>query len=115
MATHSGQTSCASGVTSASMPVWVQLSFAIGGFGEFHRQRDPELGAARVRVEIDVTAMAVDDDVMGDVEAEPGADALRLGGEEWVEDPLRDLGWDARPGIGDADLDLLAEPANAQL
>ena len=41
-------------------------------------------------------------------EAEPGALADRLGGEEGLEHPVEMLGRDAGAGVGDADPDIVA-------
>ena len=47
------------------------------------------------------------DDVVGDPEAQAGADALRLGGEEGVEDLAADGLGDAASGVGDDVLELV--------
>src|SRR5262245_48480777 len=51
------------------------------------RQRDAELGAAWPRAELDQTVVHAHQPPH-DVEAEPGALALRLGGEERLEDAV---------------------------
>src|SRR5947209_15873130 len=68
-----------------------------------HRQPHLEAGVAGLRRDADVAAMAIDHDPVRDVQAQPGALADRLRGEERLEDPLPQLGRDARPGVTDLD------------
>ncbi len=74
------------------------------------RQHDPELGEfAGLGLDLDRAAVLLDDDVVAEREAETGAFAGRLGGEERIEDLVAHLGRDAGAVIADADLDPVAE------
>src|SRR5262249_39754414 len=57
--------------------------------------------------------MLIDHDVVGYVEAEPGANSLRLRREEWLEDARRDLRRNARAAVGDPYFHGVAEAAGA--
>ena len=48
-------------------------------------QPDTEYGFPRLRGDFNVSPVFVDDDVVADVQAQPGAYAGRLGGEEWLK------------------------------
>ena len=65
------------------------------------REGDDERGRARLRLHLDVSAVALHHDPSRDVEAETGALADLLGREEGLERALGDLGRHARPGVGD--------------
>ena len=54
------------------------------------------------------------DDAEADREADAGADPLRLGREEGLEDALPDVGWHARPVVLDLDDHLTARPPQPQ-
>src|SRR5205085_880131 len=67
------------------------------------RRRQPHHEARatdRRRADLDA-ALVLLDDVAHDRQAEPGALAVGLGGEERLEDALAILGRDARPGVLD--------------
>src|SRR6185503_20727497 len=55
----------------------------------------------------DNRAIELLDDALGDCEAEPEAPAF--GCDEVVEDRGQSIGGNARPGVGDADLDVVAD------
>src|SRR5690242_1042970 len=58
-----------------------------GGVGVRHWERYPELRAARLRFDGDLSVV-VANETAHDVESEPGTLSHRLGGEEGVEDPF---------------------------
>src|SRR5688572_6179725 len=72
------------------------------GDGEAHRERRALAELARHRDR----APELLDDALGDSEAQ--AEAALLGGDEVVEDRAEALGRNARAGVGDAHLDLVA-------
>ena len=75
-------------------------------FGPADGEGDGKRGApARLGREVDPAPVFLDD-VVGDPESQAGADPLRLGGEEGVEDLSSDRLGDSRPVVGDFDLDL---------
>ena len=71
-----------------------------------HRQHHAELGAPRLRVDRDA-AVVVPQQPLDDVEAEPGALADRLGGEEGIEDAVADRRRDAGAVVDDPHHDAL--------
>src|SRR5207248_2024002 len=82
------------------------------------RQPNDELGVLPIlRLEDQLSLVSLDDDVVADRQAEAGAGAGGLGGEEGVEDLVADGLGDAVAVVADADLDALAEVlgADAQL
>src|SRR5438445_10402760 len=74
-------------------------------------QRDREPGAAARPVGPAQLAAVLVDDLARDREPEPRA--LRLRGEELLEEAVADLGGDARARVGHRDLDAIAERAAA--
>ena len=72
-------------------------------FGGREREPDLEAGVAGLGLHLDVAVVPVHDDPPADVQAEAGALADALGGEERLEDPVPDLGRDAGPGVADLD------------
>src|SRR5262249_45622335 len=60
-------------------------------------------------VDIDRSAMLLDDDVMADRQAQPCPFARRFGGEERVEHALPHLGWNAVAIVTNPDLDAVPE------
>src|SRR5690349_19145529 len=81
-----------------------------GGVGRRlgQRQVDLEPRVAGPGLDLDVAAVALDDDAVRDVQAEPRALAHRLGREERLEDPLEVLLRDAGAGVADLDQDVAA-------
>ena len=79
---------------------------AIGGVAG---SRDPEAGVAGHRLDRQVAVVLVDDDPPRDVQAQAGALADRLGGEERLEDPSTIVVGDARAGVADLDLDAVVD------
>src|SRR5215469_16839748 len=60
------------------------------------------------RLDPQVTMMPGDNDPPGDVEAEPGTLADRLGGEERLEDPVPDIRGNPGAGIDELDNQMIA-------
>src|SRR5437764_3002292 len=87
-----------------------------GSVGRRLGQRKPDLepGVPRLGEDLDVAAVAVDHDPVGDVQAQAGTLADRLGGEERLEDPRPDLLRDTRPAVADLDQDAVVLPRGAQ-
>src|SRR5437868_10742167 len=80
------------------------------------RQAQDELGELpRLAVDRDRPAMLLRDDVVADREAEAGALAGWLGGEERLEQLVAVLGRDAGSVVAHLDLDRLAEVARRHL
>lgn len=77
--------------------------------GDGEREADGEFRHAGVGLDIDAAFELLGDDAMDNVEAETGAGAERLRGEEGFEDVGEYFRWDAGSMIGDAD----GEPAGA--
>jgi hypothetical protein len=74
------------------------------------RQDDPELGElAGLRIDLNRPAMLLDDDVVADREAKPGAFASWLGCEERVEQFVFHLGRNAGAVVANPDLDAIPE------
>src|SRR5215510_8702790 len=74
------------------------------------RQDDPDLGECTgLAVDLDRSGVLLDHDVVADGEAEAGAFAGRLGGEEGVEHLLPYLGRNAGAVVADADLHAIAQ------
>ena len=74
------------------------------------RQNDPKLGElARLRVDLNRPAMLLDDDVVTDREAKPGAFSGRLGRKERVEHLFLHLGRNAGAVVADPDLHTVAK------
>src|SRR6187397_2644406 len=74
------------------------------------RQDDADLGeGAGLRIDLDRSSMLLDHDVVADGEAEAGAFAGRLGGEEGIEDLLAHVGRNAGAVVADTDLHTIAE------
>ena len=70
------------------------------------RQNDSDLGEfAGLRVNLDGPRMLLDDDIVADRQAKPGAFASRLGGEEGVEYLVLYVGWNTRAVIAYPDFD----------
>jgi hypothetical protein len=67
------------------------------------RQADDEAGVAGLGFHIDGAAEFLGDDAVDDFEAEAGAGALRLGGEEGFEDVGKTFRGECRAVIADAD------------
>ena len=63
----------------------------------------PERVSPGTEIDLEVAVVLVDHDPPGDVQAEPGALADRLGGEERLEDPVPDVLRDAGAGVADLD------------
>src|SRR6266850_4817318 len=79
------------------------------GMRDLHRQPDREHGAAPRPIRPAQLAAMLLDDLARDREPEPRA--LRLRGEELLEEAVADLGGDARARVGHRDLDGVAERA----
>src|SRR3954447_7121299 len=77
------------------------------------RQADLERRPARTGVDADVAVVLLDDDAPGDVQAQPGALADVLGGEERLEDARAHVLGDARTAVGDLDDGVAAVAARA--
>jgi hypothetical protein len=74
------------------------------------RQADGELGElADPAIDPDCAAMLLGHDVIADRTPKPRPLAGRLGGEEWLEQLVLDLGPNASTVVADADLDRIAE------
>src|SRR5204862_3030289 len=74
------------------------------------RQDDGEFGElAGLGYDVDLSAMLLDDDVVGHRQPKPRALAGRLGGEERVEHLFLHLGRDAGAVVADADFYRVAE------
>ena len=82
------------------MPLGPNLRASLCGERQVDHEASP---AQRDRLQLDAASVRPDDPVT-DAQPEPGPLALRLGGEERIEDPAQDLRRDARPVIRDADL-----------
>src|ERR1700741_4383866 len=84
----------------------VRVRFLRGGVGRaggMQRGADLEGGVARLGDRPQVTAVPVGDHAPGDVEAETGAAADALGGEERLEHPAVQVLRHAGPGVDDLD------------
>jgi hypothetical protein len=73
------------------------------GSGEPNGQDHPEARLSRCGRDLDLTVVLVDDDIVGDVQAQSRADAGTLGGKEGFEDAVLDLGWNPGPVVDDFD------------
>src|SRR3954470_13837528 len=73
--------------------------------GEGEGQADVEAGVPRLGRDVDGAVVLLDDRLVDNVQAEARADALRLGGEERLEDARLNVRRDARPGVADLDHD----------
>src|SRR5215211_2639648 len=85
------------GVRAPTPPAWLTAISVLAALGQ--GQPDDEAGVAGLRFDGQVAAVPPDHDPVGDVQAEPGALADRLGGEERFEDALAQLFGDARAGV----------------
>ena len=66
-------------------------------------QADDEAGVAGLGLNFKLSGKLLRDDAVNDFEAEAGAGALWLGGEEWLEDAGKNIGWNSGAVIGDRD------------
>src|SRR4051794_13799371 len=76
--------------STSNTPPTVPGSGGRRGLGQREQHREP--GVARPRRHPQVAAVSLDDDPVGDVEAEAGALPHGLGGEERLEDPGPEAG-----------------------
>jgi hypothetical protein len=73
-------------------------------------QDDPDFRElARLRIDLNRSAMLLDDDVVTDGQAKSSPFSGRLGREERIEDLLLHLGWNAGAVVADPDLHAVAE------
>src|SRR2546423_14549539 len=96
------------------VPQWTSRRRRSVGRRLGQRKPDLEPGVPRLGEDPDVAAVTVDHDPVRDVQAQPGALADRLGGEEGLEDAWPDLLRDPRPGVADLDQDVAVLPRRTQ-
>src|SRR5215210_2857556 len=83
---------------------WTELrASGKSGSGEPNRQDHLEARLSRYGRDLDLTVVLVDDDVVGDVQAQSRADAGTLRGKEGFENAALNLGGDPGPVVDDFD------------
>ena len=64
-------------------------------------QADDEASVTGLGLDVKFSGELLRDDAVNDLESEPSAGALRLGGEEWLEDAGKNFGWNSGAVIAD--------------
>ena len=69
--------------------------------GEQDRQHHSKARLSRLRSNLDLAMMLMDDDIVGDMQAQAWTNARGLRSKEGVEDARLNLGWDPWPVVYD--------------